>query len=776
MHAPEFPVTATIISHGRTTSTHAALIVAVLLSLGASPARADSSTGPWTGEWQTYWRDGGAILTLTHAGDDVRGTYEPGGGRIEGRVEGSVLRGTWTEDERSGGFIFALNDEADTFIGRYDSGEYWNGEKLDGRRVRTPFASAATPRETLRTVLAAANLALYEREIVMLPLLDAYLIYEPPPTQGPERRRRRSLLLSVFDMSTLRINDAPDSGSGREARFEVGPVDAHVRYGLRFTKSADDRWRLIVDAESTLTATVGAFLDALGAESVEDVRLRQQRSPRGAMRDFLMGAYRWNEGGAATALATLDLSFLPEELRSVEGPILAEYLRRILDRAGYVLWQEVPDDPNQATPYVHYRHPAGDIVIERVDGRAGSPPRWLFSARTLQDAPTLFSEIQALPPAAGLTDRPALTPYFEVREALRHRLPMLVRRDLALENWQWLVFFASFAISLLAGWLAGRLADKAAQKLQSLVGADVEGLSFDVITWPVRVAVAGLVATEQLNRLAILAPGFQFLYWGVKLTSVIGVTWLLFLLVDFTGRILLKRAELTPGYADEIVTSLATGLAQLGVVVAGLLVGAEIVDLPYEGVLTGLGVGGVALAFAARETVANMLGGAILLADRPFRRGDLLEADGDLGFVQSVGLRSTRLKRLDDTVLIIPNAQLSDKAIVNWGLRRRRRVQLTIRVLYGTEAKTVTAFVEALKELFLSQDHADPNDCYIALADFAAVGIEVEFRGFFRVDTYSEQVAARHALIAKILELADRMRVRLALPTHIEGDVEEWRP
>lgn len=83
-------------------------------------------------------------------------------------------------------------------------------------------------------------------------------------------------------------------------------------------------------------------------------------------------------------------------------------------------------------------------------------------------------------------------------------------------------------------------------------------------------------------------------------------------------------SERTTSYMDEIMTSLATGFVKLGIVVAGIVVGAEIVDLPYEGVITGLGIGGVALAFASRETVSNMLGGALLMTDRPFKRGDLV--------------------------------------------------------------------------------------------------------------------------------------------------------
>ena len=94
----------------------------------------------------------------------------------------------------------------------------------------------------------------------------------------------------------------------------------------------------------------------------------------------------------------LDLSFLPEHLRTAEGPVLADYLKQIIDRAGYLIWQEIPDDPEQPAPYVHYEHALGAISIERVASGSEDGDRWRFSARTLREAPS---------PATWLSRSPA---------------------------------------------------------------------------------------------------------------------------------------------------------------------------------------------------------------------------------------------------------------------------------------------------------------------------------------------------------------------------------
>ena len=107
-----------------------------------------------------------------------------------------------------------------------------------------------------------------------------------------------------------------------------------------------------------------------------------------------------------------------------------------------------------------------------------------------------------------------------------------------------------------------------------------------------------------------------------------------------------------------------------------------------------------------------MLGGMLLMADRPFKRGDLIETDGQFAFIEDVGLRSTRLKTFDDSLLIIPNAQLSDKAIVNWGKRRRRKVAFDIGFTYDTPREKLDLFVERLKVVYEEQPRADASQYY----------------------------------------------------------------
>jgi small-conductance mechanosensitive channel len=249
----------------------------------------------------------------------------------------------------------------------------------------------------------------------------------------------------------------------------------------------------------------------------------------------------------------------------------------------------------------------------------------------------------------------------------------------------------------------------------------------------------------------------------------------------------LAKAQKTTSHVDEIAASLGTGLMKLLVVVGAIIAVADVVGLPYEGVLAGLGVGGVAIAFAARDTVSNMLGGGILMADRPFQRGDLIELDGTLATVEHVGLRCTRLRSLDDTLLNVPNSHLSDRAIANWGKRRRRKVVLGVGLTYDTPREKLDTFVKRLKERLLEQPRIDRDDLYVGLKSFGASSIDIELMFYLKVYAYGSQVDAQHAIVMDIIALAEEVGVEFAFPTrtvHVQpatgqiphsGDGEEGR-
>ena len=757
-----------------------AVTIALCAMLLAAPFAARAEAVDFSGDWQTFWRSGSAVLTLTQEGDRVTGVYRPDDGTVEGRVEGRVLRGTWTQPGASGSLVFALSEDGQVLTGRFDNGEYWNGYRdTAASRSAAWQMNNATPRETLRSLLVAANVAIYSGDARALREVADLVAYAGPPATARDQASRRALMFNLLDMSTLRLLDVPDAPAAPDqdtVQFAVGPAAIPERTSLTFQRDAFGRWRLLLPDRETLAAERARFLAAMGYETMADLDRARANSPRNAMREFIEGAKTWNEGGHERALAVMDLSHIPERLHDLEGPIYADFLKRVLDRVAYVIWQEIPDDPDRSVPYLYFQHPVGDIAIARVpdlgaaDIASAAPPpeHWKISAATLAAAPALLEAMQDLPAIVGLEEPEALSPYFQLRERVRAAAPELVVDWGYLELWQWLGLALAVTAAILAALLVRAILRGVAR-----IGRVPAGLAR--LAPAAGVLAAVVVLSAAITRLGLTQVGLPAVGALAGILLILAIAYFAYRVAALVGSWCISRAEETTSYVDEIAASLGTGLVKLLIVIGAIIAAADVVGLPYEGVLTGLGVGGIAVAFAARDTVSNLIGGGILMADRPFRRGDLIELDGALASVEHVGLRSTQLRSLDDTVLNVPNAHLSDRTIANWGKRRRRKVVLGVGLTYDTPLAKLDSFVQRLREVLLAQPRIDPDELYVGLKTFGASSFDIEIICYLRVFGYAAQVEAQHAMMLDIIALTEEVGVEFAFPTrtvHVAGGAE----
>ncbi|MBY6115936.1 mechanosensitive ion channel family protein [Mameliella alba] len=745
-----------------------ALLTLCMLSLLPRMLAAQPDGRGWPGDWQTYWSTGEAFVLLQQRGGTVSGTYQPGDGRLTGTTDNGVLRGTWTEGNKSGGFIFVLSQDGQSFAGRFGTGDWWNGHRAEIAQLQRPdWFSGETPQATLRSILTAANDAQYHGREGQVRWIAPLLTYEAPEGDSSDRDRRRRALWHILDISTFRLWDAPipdpDAQPGAELAFDIGPEGTGASYRLLFQLAEDGTWQLVVPPAAVLQADLARLVAARGHETLEELEKARAGSPRMVMMDFLLGTRDWDGAGGARAMRALDLDHVPRQLRRAEGALMADYLRQSLDRIGFVTWQELPDDPERPLPYTYYRHPLGSITIAPTDildedGRL-IERRWRFSRETMEMLPALYTALERMPLAPGLRAPEPLSQFFATRKAVLAKGAWLQQRLFGLELWQWAGLAGYLVLmggALTLGWRLSRRLDGATGALGH-VAAQLAG--------PLGLMAAALLFLDASERLGLTLSAFGPVSALSAVLLIFALAALAYRVISVVFAALMARATQTQAYTDEIVLSLAQGLLKLLIVVGAVIACADVAGLPYEGVLTGLGIGGVALAFAARETVSNIIGGAILLSDRPFRKGDLVEAAGTLAVIETVGLRSTRLRTLDDTLMIVPNAQLSDQVISNWGSRRKRRVLMQIGLTYQTPRDRLQGFVERLREVYAAQPEADTDSVTIGVKTLGPHSIDIELWGHFRVFSYEAQIAAQQALILDILALAEELGVAFAYPT-----------
>jgi MscS family membrane protein len=220
----------------------------------------------------------------------------------------------------------------------------------------------------------------------------------------------------------------------------------------------------------------------------------------------------------------------------------------------------------------------------------------------------------------------------------------------------------------------------------------------------------------------------------------------------------------TMGYP---VLSLVLKILAVAFGIAALL---QLFEFDVGTVLAGLGIGGLAFALAAQDTLKNFFGSLMLIADRTFRVGDLVQIGGNKGVVESVGLRSTRIRGLDDALLTIPNSDLTTSHVTNFGARRYRRFQTNLTVPYTTPPDRLIEFRDGIVELIQECPGARKEKREVALNDLGRSGVQILIQVFFDVLDGHAELLARDHLILEVIRLADRLGIELDKPGRVPAE------
>ncbi|WP_044202209.1 mechanosensitive ion channel family protein [Flammeovirga sp. OC4] len=189
--------------------------------------------------------------------------------------------------------------------------------------------------------------------------------------------------------------------------------------------------------------------------------------------------------------------------------------------------------------------------------------------------------------------------------------------------------------------------------------------------------------------------------------------------------------------------------------------------------ITGISFGGVALAFAAQDTIKNFIGSVMLFTDKPFEVGDWIVVKGQEGIVEEIGFRTTRIRTFANSLVNIPNGSMSDSDIDNLGKRQYRRFKTYLTIPYGTPTEKIEMFIKAVKKAV--EDHPTTRkDFYeVRLNNFGASALEILLYIFFECRDWSEELQSREYIMLKILRISESMGIEFAFPTqtiHIAKD------
>jgi len=480
-------------------------------------------------------------------------------------------------------------------------------------------------------------------------------------------------------------------------------------------------------------------------------------SPRATMATFLDAFYRSEDTDLEQAASCLDLSGLSPAVRSLRGREMAGQLKRVLDRTRLIDLQTVPDDPD-GQPWVFERYDAGAVVIGRVDDG-----RWLFTRQTVLDLWDIHNNVGDKTVVEGVERE------YELVSAsmwLRSMVPDALRqRIFLLETWQWL----GVLLVIMAGIVIGRIftivATAAAEKALGRRYLEIDKKLLSAAIQPASVLLMVLLRGGGALWLGLPTIVFKIYVEAIVVVAVIAFTLMAYRLADVVSAVFARRAKASESRFDDLLVPLIRKTLKVLVVAIGLVTVAGTVGIEVAGLLAGLGLGGLAFALAAQETVSSLFGSITVLFDRPFQVGDWVVVGDVEGTVEEMGFRSTRIRTFYNSLITLPNSNLIKASVDNLGARRFRRWSTRLGVAYNTPPERVDAFCDGIRELIERHPYTRKDYFHVYFNGFGAASLEILLYVFFETPDWATELRERHRLAVDILRLAHELGVEFAFQT-----------
>ena len=181
--------------------------------------------------------------------------------------------------------------------------------------------------------------------------------------------------------------------------------------------------------------------------------------------------------------------------------------------------------------------------------------------------------------------------------------------------------------------------------------------------------------------------------------------------------------------------------------------------------LASLGLGGVAIALGAKETLSNLFGGLTIMIDKPFSVGDWIQCGKVEGTVEDVGFRSTKIKTFYDSLVTLPNSMVTNSIVDNLGRRKSRRTRVTLDLTYSTSPEKIEAFIEGVKSILKANSFVRQDYFQVYFSGYGASSLKIFINFFLKVSDWDEELLQKQNIFLEILKLSKKLEVSFAFPT-----------
>lgn len=335
---------------------------------------------------------------------------------------------------------------------------------------------------------------------------------------------------------------------------------------------------------------------------------------------------------------------------------------------------------------------------------------------------------------------------------------------------QWLVidivpFLAAFLLIIILRWLLTWILLRPLRGLVGRSSSDIDDRLLEASVSPLRLAVVGF---------SLILVTFVFSFDAQVKNIAVTIGRALLISAVFFGivrwfEVLSLRPEAfarVTGWSipERLLPFLNTVLKWLIIALGAIFVLQEL-NFDVAALIASLGVVGIGISLASQNTVSNMFGFAAIVSDNPFKVGDFIRTPDITGIVENVGVRSTRVRQLDQALITVPNNALTDAVVVNLSRMEKRRLDVTLTFTYSTTAQQMQDVVQRIRELLMNTEDIDPETVIVHFVDFNASSLDVRAICQVLLPDFREFIAKKETIFLEIMAIVESLGIDFAFPS-----------
>ena len=388
-----------------------------------------------------------------------------------------------------------------------------------------------------------------------------------------------------------------------------------------------------------------------------------------------------------------------------------------------------------------------DILLDRVEH--GNASVWLFSNKTLDSIPDIYEELD-------IVNVDAVFPSFLVHKRL-----------FGIPAYEWLVVFIGIPMFYFLLALLNRLLRPYAGRVRRRLKNKPDLPNPEILPTPIRLFLLALTIRWLLSEVSLSLLARQFWSSVSAVIAIAGTVWLLILVSSQIEEYMLGRFSRQTLSGAASILRLTRRIVNVLILFAGLLLTLHYFGVNPTAALAGLGVGGIAVALAAQKTLENVIGGVSLIADRALHVGDTLKVGEISGTVEEIGLRSTRIRTFDRTLVTVPNGQIANAILETLSARDKFWFHPLIGLRYGTSAEQLGSVLEGIRELLAANPSLDKASVRARLLAFGSSSLDIDVCAYVHAQDWNHFLEIQETLLVRVLEVVETAGTQIALPSQI---------